>query len=135
MTIVAAGITVGEALKAYDRLKKEGITARVIDAYSVKPIDAQTLHHAAHDTNGNFVVVEDHWSEGGLGDAVLDAFAGAGAAPSYARANLSLIKLAVRDMPGSGTPEELLHAAKIDADAIVEAVRSQVLQAVWVPTE
>lgn len=134
VTIIAAGITVHEALKAYDRLKKEGITARIVDAYSVKPIDAQTLHQAAHDTNGNLIVVEDHWSEGGLGDAVLDAFAGAGAAPSYGAANLSLIKLAVRDMPGSGTPEELLHAAKIDADAIVEAARSLVKQAAWVPT-
>ncbi len=135
VTIIAAGITVREALKAYDRLKKDGITARILDAYSVKPIDAPTLHQAARDTNGNLIVVEDHWSEGGLGDAVLDAFAGAGAAPSYGAVNLSLIKLAVRDMPGSGTPEELLHAAKIDADAIVEAARSLVKQAAWVPAE
>ncbi|WP_193195706.1 transketolase [Nostoc sp. MG11] len=125
-TVIAAGITLHEALKACDRLKNEDITVRVIDAYSVKPIDVQTLHQAAHDTNGNLVVVEDHWSEGGLGAAVLDAFAGTGNTPTYNGPQLRLIKLAVRDMPGSGTPEQLLHAAKIDADAIVDAVKSQV---------
>lgn len=127
-TVIAAGITLHEALKACDRLKNEDITVRVIDAYSVKPIDVQTLHQAARDTNGNLVVVEDHWSEGGLGAAVLDAFAGTNNTPAYNGPQLRLIKLAVRDMPGSGTPEELLHAAKIDADAIVEAVKSQVRQ-------
>ena len=65
-------------MKAYDRLKAEGITIRVIDAYSVKPIDSETLHRAAQDTGGKLVVVEDHWFEGGLGDAVLDAFTGVG---------------------------------------------------------
>ncbi|MBD6616615.1 transketolase [Komarekiella sp. 'clone 1'] len=125
-TVIAAGITLHEALKACDRLKNEDITVRVIDAYSVKPIDVQTLHQAARDTNGNLVVVEDHWSEGGLGAAVLDAFAGTSNTPIYNGPQLRLIKLAVHDMPGSGTPEELLHAAKIDADAIVEAVKSQV---------
>lgn len=134
-TVISAGITLHEALKAYDRLKKAGISVRVIDAYSVKPIDAQTLHQAARDTNGNFVVVEDHWSEGGLGAAVLDAFTGEAEAPAYGPANLTLVKLAVRDMPGSGPPEAMLHAAGIDADAIVEAVRAIVKQAAWVPTE
>ncbi|MBD2613531.1 transketolase [Nostoc punctiforme FACHB-252] len=124
--IIAAGITLHEALKAYDRLKNEGIAVRVIDAYSVKPIDAKTLHQAARDTEGNLVVVEDHWLEGGLGAAVLDVFAGTNSSPSYDETPLRLIKLAVSEMPGSGTPEELLHAAKIDADAIVEAVKSQV---------
>ncbi len=127
-TVIAAGITLHEALKACDRLKNEGIMVRVIDAYSVKPIDVQTLHQTARDTNGNLVVVEDHWIEGGLGAAVLDAFAGTSNIPTYDGPQLQLIKLAVRDMPGSGTPEELLHAAKIDADAIVEAVKSQVRQ-------
>jgi transketolase len=131
-TVIGAGITVHEAIKAYDRLKKEGITIRVIDAYSVKPIDVETLHQAARDTKGNLVVVEDHWIEGGLGAAVLDAFAGTSNTPFYQGPQLRLIKLAVRDMPGSGTPEELLHAAKIDADAIVEAVKSQVRQPVGV---
>ena len=134
-TVIGAGITLHEALKAYDRLKKNGMTVRVIDAYSVKPIDVQTLHQAARDTDGNFVVVEDHWAEGGLGAAVLDAFAGEHTAPAYGRANLTIVKLAVREMPGSGTPEEMLHTAGIDADAIVEAVRAIVKQAAWVPTE
>ncbi|MEI1377540.1 transketolase [Nostoc sp. UHCC 0926] len=131
-TVIAAGITLHEALKASDRLKNEGITVRIIDAYSVKPIDVETLHQAARDTKGNLVVVEDHWMEGGLGAAVLDAFAGTSSIPTYNGPQLRLIKLAVLDMPGSGTPEELLHAAKIDADAIVEAVKSQVRQPVGV---
>ncbi|MBW4685903.1 MAG: transketolase [Komarekiella atlantica HA4396-MV6] len=131
-TVIAAGITLHEALKACDRLINEDITVRVIDAYSVKPIDMQTLHQAARDTNGNLVVVEDHWSEGGLGAAVLDAFAGTSNTPTYNGPQLRIIKLAVHDMPGSGTPEELLHAAKIDADAIVEAVKSQVRQPIGV---
>lgn len=129
-TVIAAGITLHEALKASDRLKNEGITVRIIDTYSVKPIDVETLHQAARDTNGNLVVVEDHWTEGGLGAAVLDAFAGSGSSPTYNGPQLHLIKLAVSNMPGSGTPDELLHAAKIDADAIIEAVKSQVRQPV-----
>ena len=92
----------------------------------------QTLHQAARDTNGNLVVVEDHWIEGGLGAAVLDSFAGTSDQTIYEGPQLRLIKLAVQDMPGSGTPQELLHAAKIDADAIVEAVKSQVRQQVIV---
>ncbi len=118
VAVVAAGITVHEANKAYDRLKAEGISIRLIDAYSVKPIDKETLHRAAQDCGGKMVVVEDHWFEGGLGDAVLDAFVGVGDhAPT-------VVKLAVSKMPGSGKPAELMHAAKIDADAIVEAVKS-----------
>jgi len=118
VAVVAAGITVHEANKAYDRLKAEGIAIRLIDAYSVKPIDKETLHRAAQDCGGKLVVVEDHWFEGGLGDAVLDAFVGVGDhAPT-------VVKLAVSHMPGSGKPAELLHAARIDADAIVEAVKS-----------
>jgi transketolase len=116
--IVAAGITMHESLKAYDRLQAEGVPVRVIDAYSVKPIDEETLRRAAADTGGRMVVVEDHWPEGGLGDAVLNAFAGREAkAPT-------LIKLAVREMPSSGTQTELLHAAGIDADRTVTAVKS-----------
>jgi transketolase len=118
-TIVAAGITVHEALTAFERLNDDGITVRVIDAYSVKPIDRETLHRAAQET-GKLVVVEDHWIEGGLGDAVLEAFAGAEEPlPRVA-------KLAVRAMPGSGTPEELLHVAGTDADAIVQAVHEMI---------
>src|SRR5207245_9489324 len=91
---------------------------RGCDAYSVKPIDAGTLRQAAAETGGRLVVVEDHWFEGGLGDAVLDAFTGGElTAPR-------VIKLAVRGMPGSGTPAELLNAAGIDADHIAAAVKS-----------
>jgi transketolase len=116
-TVIAAGITLHEALKAYDQLKKDGIAIRVIDAYSVKPIDQPTLHRAAKDTGGKLIVVEDHWFEGGLGDAVLDAFAGAGDELP------TVIKLAVRKMPGSGKPAELMNAAGIDAAHIVQAVK------------
>jgi transketolase len=118
VTVVAAGITVHESLKAADQLQAEGIRLRVIDAYSVKPIDERTLRQAAAATGGRIVVVEDHWPEGGLGDAVLSAFAG------KESVSLTLLKLGVQSMPGSGTPAELMHAAGIDADHIVAAVRS-----------
>ena len=113
VTIVAAGITVHEALRAADGLAAAGVPARVIDLYSVKPVDAQTLHAAAADT-GCFVTVEDHWPEGGMGDAVLAAFANGHQAPR-------ITKLAVHTMPGSATPDEQLHAAGIDAKAIEAA--------------
>ncbi|MGI8969097.1 MAG: transketolase [Dehalococcoidia bacterium] len=119
-TVVAAGITVHESLKACDQLQAAGIAIRVIDAYSVKPIDAETLRQAAAETGGKILVVEDHWREGGLGDAVLEAFTGQpGALPR-------VVKLAVHAMPGSGTPAELLHQAGIDAEAIVAAVKALV---------
>ncbi|HZN89136.1 MAG TPA: transketolase [Thermoleophilaceae bacterium] len=113
VTIVAAGVTLHEALAAAERLSSKGVEARVIDLYSVKPADAETLRAAAEET-GAFVTVEDHWAEGGLGDAVLAALAETGAL-------VPVRKLAVRDLPGSGTPEELLHGAGIDADAIAAA--------------
>ena len=116
VTIVAAGITLHEALMAADTLAAEGINARVIDVYTVKPIDVEALRTAAEET-GRIVTVEDHWPEGGLGDAVLEALAGAGA---MARVE----KLAVRLMPGSGTPAELLAAAGIDADHIAITARA-----------
>jgi transketolase len=115
VTLVGAGITLHESLRAADRLAAAGIAARVLDCYSVKPIDGPTLRRAAAET-GALVVVEDHRIEGGLGDAVLDALAGE--APSAA----NVIKLAVTEMPGSGAPEELRAWAGIDADAIVRAV-------------
>ena len=117
-TIVAAGVTLHESLRAYEQLASEGIRARVIDAYSVKPIDVETLHEAARVTGGCIVVVEDHWSEGGLGDAVLGALADAPEIPRR------VIKLAVRAMPTSGKPAELLSAAGIDAEHIAQAVRT-----------
>ncbi|MDA1096864.1 MAG: transketolase [Chloroflexi bacterium] len=118
VAIVAAGITVGEALKAADQLALDGIIVRVIDLYSIKPIDAATLHQAGSAT-GALVTVEDHWPEGGLGEAVLDVFANASSRPR-------VIKLAVRGMPSSGTPGELLSAAGIDAAHIAAAVRELV---------
>jgi transketolase len=118
VAVVAAGITLHEAIKAHELLGREKINIRVIDAYSVKPIDARTLHEAARETQGRLVVVEDHWFEGGLGDAVLDAFTGPEAPLPR------VVKLAVRRMPCSGTAEELRRFAEIDAEAIVAAVRS-----------
>jgi transketolase len=117
VTIVAAGITLHEALKAYDQLQKEGVAVRVIDAYSVKPIDKQTLLEAVRATGGRLIIVEDHWAEGGLGSAVLSVLAHEGALSLHEK------HLAVREMPGSGKPAELLDAAGISANHIVEAVR------------
>ncbi len=115
VALVAAGITLHESLRAADRLAAGDVSARVLDCYSVKPIDATALRAAADDI-GLIVVVEDHRVEGGLGDAVLDALAGSGDLTGR------VIKLAVTDMPGSGTPEELRAWAGIDAEAIVGAV-------------
>lgn len=122
-TVVAAGITLHEALKAYDTLLSEGIAIRVIDAYSVKPMDHETLLAAAQATGDKIVTVEDHWPEGGLGDAVLEVFS-----QRYGRMP-QVVRLAVQSMPGSGTPAELLEAAGISADHIVQAVRALIRQA------
>ncbi len=116
VTIVGAGITVHEALKAADTLAGEGVQARVVDLYSIKPLDAEGLHAAAEATEGRLVTVEDHWPEGGLGEAVLSAFAGTEHAPQ-------VIQLAVNGMPRSGKPAELMHAYGIDAAAIAAAAR------------
>jgi transketolase len=124
VTIIGAGVTLHEALKAYDQLKREGMIARVIDLYSVKPVDQETLYQAAQDTEGRLIVVEDHWIEGGLGAAVLQAFSGWGETSNYQGPPLNLIQLAVQIMPGSGKPEELMRAANIDAEAIVSTVKS-----------
>jgi transketolase len=118
-TVIGAGITVHEALKAYETLQKAGIAVRIIDAYSVKPIDRATLHQAAKDT-GKLIVVEDHWPEGGLGDAVLEAFTGKDAPKA------TVLKLGVHGMPGSATPAQLMDKAGIDANHIVKAVQSLV---------
>jgi transketolase len=123
VTIVGAGITLHEALKAADALGEEGVSARVIDLYSVKPVDVETLRAAAETTGGRFVTAEDHWPEGGLGEAVLSALADAEDRPH-------LIQLAVREMPTSGKPEELLAAAGIDAEHIAAAARRLVGAAV-----
>ena len=120
VTLVGAGITLHESLKAADLLRRDGISARVIDLYSVKPIDADTLLAAGRET-GAIVTVEDHFPEGGLGDAVLDVFAAE-------RDHPAVRKLAVRIMPGSATPEEQLAAAGIDAEHIAAAAR-EIVQA------
>jgi transketolase len=124
LAIVAAGITLHESLKAADKLIAEGIDARVIDLYSVKPVDVDTLRAAAEATGGRIITVEDHWSEGGIGDAVLEALADGGELPPQ------VVRLAVREMPGSGKPAELLAAAGIDADHIAQAARALVGAAV-----
>jgi transketolase len=113
VAILAAGVTVDEALRAYDLLSVRGVTARVVDLYSVAPVDRQTLLEAARTCPRGFVVVEDHHPAGGLGDAVSEAFDGVPAP--------AIVRLAVRIMPGSATPEEQLAAAQIDAHAITEA--------------
>ncbi|HYB18017.1 MAG TPA: transketolase, partial [Streptosporangiaceae bacterium] len=117
VTLVGAGVTLHECLAAADRLREEGIAARVIDLYSVKPVDTATLAEAAAATGGRLVIAEDHHPEGGLGSAVLDALTGAG------RTELAVAHLAVREMPGSGTTAELLGAAGIDAARIAAAAR------------
>ncbi|MFD6290748.1 transketolase [Streptomyces sp. NPDC060205] len=122
LTVVAAGATVHEALQAADALAADGIAVRVVDLYSVKPVDRETLREAAEQT-GCLLTVEDHHPEGGIGDAVLDAFLDGRPTPR-------LVRLAVRDMPGSATPAEQLHAAGIDAESVVAAVKLLVENAV-----
>jgi transketolase len=121
VTLIGAGITLHEALKAAETLAAEGTEARVIDLYSVKPVDGDTLRDAVEATQGRIVVVEDHWPEGGLGGAVLSVLAGE---------QMQFVHLAVREMPGSGTPAELLAAAGIDAEHIADAARQLVGAAV-----
>jgi transketolase len=113
--VVGAGITVFEALKAHDHLKAEGINVSVIDAYSLQPIDAKTLIEAARAAGGTLITVEDHYPAGGLGDAVSEAVAPAG---------LAVHRLAVRELPRSGQPDELIDRYGISARHIVSAVHS-----------
>jgi len=117
VTLIGAGVTLHQCLAAADQLAADGISARVIDLYSVKPADTATLTAAAAATGGRLVVAEDHHPEGGLGSAVVDALTSVG------RADLAVAHLAVREMPGSGTPAELLGASGIDAAHIAEAAR------------
>jgi transketolase len=112
-TVIAAGITVHEALKAFDALKKEGIGLRVIDAYCVEPLDKETILREVAATGGRAVVVEDHYAAGGLGEAVASALAG----------RASLAHLCVRELPRSGKPDELLDRFGISAAHIVRAVK------------
>jgi hypothetical protein len=121
VALIGAGITVHEALAAADELAEDGISARVIDLYSIKPLDVATLRDAVEATQGRLVTVEDHWAEGGLGDAVLAALADEEEPPR-------VVKLAVREMPKSGKPDELLAAAGIDAEHIAAAARGLVAE-------
>jgi len=111
-TVIAAGITVFEALKAYEELKKENIFVRVIDAYSVSPLDKENICRAAEETKGRVVVVEDHFENGGLGDAVAAALAG----------KAKIIHLCIKELPRSGKPDELMDIYGISARCIIHAV-------------
>jgi len=116
VTLIGAGVTLHNCLQAADELKRDGISARVVDMYSVKPIDTQTLLDAAVAARDRMVVVEDHYPAGGLGSAVLEALNAAGHP-------VRVSHLAVRSLPESGTPAELMRAAGISADHVVEAAR------------
>lgn len=113
VTVVAAGITLHEALKAASKLEAEGTPIRVIDAYSVKPIDAQGILAAAKETGGRILAVEDHYEEGGLGDAVLEAVEN----------QAKVVKLAVHEIPRSGPPEALIEKYGISSNHIIAAVK------------
>ncbi len=115
-TVVAAGITIQEAIKAYEKLGQDGIAVRIIDLYSVKPLDLETLRRAARETGG-IVTVEDHYPEGGLGEAVLSALAGE---------TCKFKKLAVNAIPRSGKPDELMDMFGISARHIVQAVKEMI---------
>ena len=113
-TVIGAGITVVEALKAHAELQKEGVAIRVVDLYSVQPIDAAALRRCARETKGRLITVEDHYAAGGIGDAVAAAVAADG---------FTVTRLAVREIPRSGTPEELVDHFGISARHIVAAVK------------
>ena len=114
LTVVGAGITLHEALKAADELAKKGIAIRVVDAYSVKPIDREGLAGHAKATGGKLLVVEDHWPEGGLGEAVAATFSDA--------PEVTVYRMGVQGLPPSAPPEDTMRCAGIDAAAIVERV-------------
>ncbi|HLG57986.1 MAG TPA: transketolase [Vicinamibacterales bacterium] len=116
VTVIGAGVTVFEALKAHDVLQPKGISIRVIDLYSLQPIDAATLVRCARETKGRLITVEDHYAGGGIGDAVDAAVAGHG---------FTVQRLAVKEIPRSGTPDQLLDHYGISSRHIVDAVNSQ----------
>jgi len=120
VTVVAAGITVFEALKAYEALANEGIKIRVIDLYSVKPLDEATLIRSALESNRTIITVEDHYPEGGIGDAV---------AAAVSKEGIKVHKLAVNDLPRSGKPEELMDMFGISARHIIQTVKQVVQRA------
>jgi transketolase len=112
-TVIGAGVTVFEALKAYDELAAQGVRIRVVDLYCLQPIDAAALVRCARETGGRLITVEDHYAAGGVGDAVAGAVAGDG---------FTVRRLAVPEIPRSGTPDELLDHYGISARHIVAAV-------------
>ncbi|PWU22669.1 transketolase [Candidatus Cerribacteria bacterium 'Amazon FNV 2010 28 9'] len=118
VTIIAAGITLFEALKAQQELSSQGVAIRVIDAYSIKPLDCETISLSVHQTHGRVIVVEDHRQQGGLGEAVLSGIAGDG--------QVFFKHLCVHGIPGSAAPQEELQEHHIDVEAIVRAVRGMV---------
>jgi transketolase len=115
-TVVAAGVTLFEALKAHDLLAAEGIAIRVIDAYSIQPIDKAGLIAAGKATGGRIITVEDHYAHGGLGDGVSEAVGAEG---------FRIERLAVREIPRSGPPDVLIDRFGLSARAIIEKVKSQ----------
>jgi transketolase len=117
-TIIGAGVTLHEALKACEQLKAKGIAARVLDLYCLKPIDGAAISTHVRATGGRLVIAEDHYAEGGVGEAVLAALAAVGIAPGIVK------HLAVNGVPHSGKPEELLEAFGISARHIAAAVEA-----------
>ena len=117
VTVVAAGVTLYEALKAADALKAEGTGITVVDAYSIKPLGKDVIKAAAKKTKNLVITVEDHYAEGGLGDAVAGELSADG---------VKVQKLAVRELPRSGKPDELLAKYEIDSNAIIKAVKALV---------
>lgn len=115
LTVVAAGVTLPEALKAAEELKKEGIAIRVVDLFSVRPVDQKTLLACAQATHNTILTVEDHYLAGGLGDAVAEAVGAQG---------VRVLRLGIQQIPHSGTAEQLLNAYKIDAAAIIAQARA-----------
>ena len=111
--VVGAGVTAHEALKAHEILKKQGISVAVVDLYSVKPLDEKTLVELAKNAGNRVLTVEDHYVAGGLGEAVASALAKYG---------VHVYTRGVSEIPGSGSPEEQMKAAGIDADSIVEHI-------------
>ena len=115
VTVVAAGVTLFEALKAHDQLKAQGIMIRIIDIFSVKPIDKALLIESGKRTNNTIITVEDHYNDGGIGDAVAAAVSTEG---------VRVHKLAVQELPRSGKPEELLQHYGLSAARIADKVRT-----------
>jgi transketolase len=116
VTLVGAGVTLHNCLAAADQLGRDGIGARVLDMYSLKPIDSNALISAVEATGDRVVVVEDHYPQGGIGSAVLEALNDAGHP-------VQIVHLAVRGLPGSGTAQELMQDAGISVSHVVEAAR------------